>query len=85
MQFPKRVDMSQVDPQQLVNLYLLKEAAARLTALIDYMIFTRGSKDDWNRWAKVTEDDGWSWALVQPYMWKVCTNAPLQIVITQMG
>ncbi|KAJ7346360.1 aryl-alcohol oxidase [Mycena albidolilacea] len=35
-----------------------------------YMVYTRGSKEDFNRWAAVTEDDGWSWDNLLPYMTK---------------
>ena len=35
------------------------------------MAFTRGSKDDFDRWANVTEDEGWSWNSLQPYIRKV--------------
>lgn len=38
---------------------------------INYMAYTRGSKDDWDRWANVTGDDGWSWDSVQPYVRKM--------------
>ncbi|KAI0057917.1 alcohol oxidase [Artomyces pyxidatus] len=33
----------------------------------NYMIWTRGSKDDFNRWAKVTGDQGWSWDALEPF------------------
>jgi choline dehydrogenase len=35
------------------------------------MVYTRGSKEDFDRWAKVTGDDGWSWDNLVPYMKKV--------------
>ncbi|KAF8797579.1 aryl-alcohol oxidase-like protein [Phlegmacium glaucopus] len=38
---------------------------------INFMAFTRGSKDDYNRWAKVTGDQGWSWNSLFPYMLKM--------------
>ncbi|KAJ7866250.1 aryl-alcohol oxidase [Mycena olivaceomarginata] len=37
---------------------------------VNYMVYTRGSKEDFNRWAAVTEDDGWSWDNLLPYMKK---------------
>ena len=64
---------------------MLTEVAAMLIALIDYMAFTRGSKADWDRWAKVTGDDGWTWDSLQPYMRKVRTGVSLQIFITLIG
>ena len=35
------------------------------------MTHTRGSKDDYDRWAQVTDDQGWSWDSLFPYMLKV--------------
>lgn len=40
--------------------------------LIDDMAYTRGSKDDFDRWANVTGDDGWSWNSLFSLMEKVC-------------
>lgn len=34
------------------------------------MVFTRGSRDDWDRWAKIVEDDGLKWDNIMPYMLK---------------
>jgi len=46
--------------------------------IIDYaadgMVFTRGSKDDWDRWAEIVEDDGLKWDNMMPYMLKVCPS-----------
>jgi choline dehydrogenase-like flavoprotein len=41
---------------------------------IDFMAYSRGSKDDFNRWASVTGDAGWSWNNVFPYFLKALTN-----------
>lgn len=41
----------------------------------DIMAYCRGSKDDWDRWASVTGDEGWSWESIQPYMLKVTSAA----------
>ncbi len=35
------------------------------------MFYTRGSSDDYDRFAKVTGDPGWSWDSIQPYIRKV--------------
>ncbi|RPD62467.1 alcohol oxidase [Lentinus tigrinus ALCF2SS1-7] len=35
------------------------------------MIFCRGTKDDWNRFANVSGDDGWSWENLIPFIFKV--------------
>ncbi|ESK84505.1 aryl-alcohol oxidase [Moniliophthora roreri MCA 2997] len=40
------------------------------TSSINCMAYTRGSKGDWDRYAQVTGDSGWSWDEVQPYIRK---------------
>ncbi|KAJ3821676.1 GMC oxidoreductase-domain-containing protein [Lentinula raphanica] len=35
---------------------------------INGMFYTRGSADDFDRFAAVTEDDGWSWDNIQQYL-----------------
>ncbi|KAJ7867956.1 aryl-alcohol oxidase-like protein [Mycena leptocephala] len=40
------------------------------SAHIDGMIYTRGSSDDYNRYARVTGDPGWSWDRLLPYFFK---------------
>ena len=35
------------------------------------MAFTRGSRDDFDRFSKVTGDPGWSWDAMFPFMLKV--------------
>ncbi|KAJ6489556.1 alcohol oxidase [Mycena vitilis] len=37
---------------------------------VNYMAYTRGSKEDYDRWAAVTGDSGWSWDKLVPYMRK---------------
>ncbi|KAJ7708169.1 alcohol oxidase [Mycena rosella] len=37
---------------------------------VNYMVYTRGSKEDFDRFAKVTGDNGWSWDSLIPYMRK---------------
>ena len=39
--------------------------------IIDYMVYNRGGKDDYDRWANYTGDQGWSWDAMQVYMKKV--------------
>ncbi|KAL0581937.1 hypothetical protein V5O48_000167 [Marasmius crinis-equi] len=34
------------------------------------MVYTRGSSEDWDRYARVTEDPGWFWGAIQPYVRK---------------
>ena len=38
---------------------------------LDYMVYSRGSEDDFNRFANLTGDQGWSWNEIQPYILKV--------------
>ena len=35
------------------------------------MDFCRWSRDDYDRWANVTGDDGWTWENLLPYVFKV--------------
>ncbi|KAF7376521.1 Pyranose dehydrogenase [Mycena sanguinolenta] len=35
---------------------------------VNYLAYTRGSKEDYDRWARVTGDEGWSWNRLIPYM-----------------
>ncbi|KAJ7641333.1 aryl-alcohol oxidase precursor [Roridomyces roridus] len=37
---------------------------------INYMLYTRGSSDDWDNYASTTGDSGWSWSNVQKYFRK---------------
>ncbi|KAI0720536.1 alcohol oxidase [Cerioporus squamosus] len=38
---------------------------------INQMVFCRGTRDDYARWAKVTGDEGWSWEKLAPFIRKV--------------
>ncbi|KAH9928887.1 aryl-alcohol oxidase-like protein [Fomitopsis serialis] len=40
------------------------------TSTINLMVWSRGSVDDWNRYANFTNDSGWSWEEMLPYMEK---------------
>ena len=40
-------------------------------SLLDGLAYTRGSSDDYDRYAKLTNDPGWSWSNLQPYFRKV--------------
>ncbi|EKM76439.1 hypothetical protein AGABI1DRAFT_78505 [Agaricus bisporus var. burnettii JB137-S8] len=35
---------------------------------VNGMVFTRGAASDYDRWARVTGDPGWSWDSLQPYI-----------------
>lgn len=38
------------------------------------MFYTRGSFEDYDRYAKVTGDEGWSWRNLQKYIRKVTSK-----------
>ncbi|KAF9002546.1 pyranose dehydrogenase [Cyathus striatus] len=38
------------------------------TSSINGMVYTHGSSDDYNRWAAVTGNDGWSWNQMLPFI-----------------
>ncbi len=40
------------------------------------MAYTRGSSEDYDRYARVTGDEGWGWDELLPYILKVCTFLP---------
>ncbi len=39
--------------------------------VVDYMVFTRGSKDDFDRYASYSGDSGWSWDSMQKFIARV--------------
>jgi choline dehydrogenase len=43
---------------------------------VDGMGYTRGSRDDWDRWAKDTGDDGLSWDEMYPLLLQVGLRFP---------
>lgn len=40
--------------------------------LTDFMAYTRGPQDDYNKYATLVDDSGWSWASLQQYWKRVC-------------
>lgn len=46
--------------------------------LTDFMFYTRGSSDEFDRMARVSGDDGWSWKRIFPYILKVAID-PYQV------
>ncbi|KZV75707.1 GMC oxidoreductase [Peniophora sp. CONT] len=40
------------------------------SSTLNFMVWDRGSRDDYDRWANVTGDDGWGWDKLEPYMRK---------------
>jgi hypothetical protein len=47
--------------------------------LIDNMAYTRGSKDDWDKWANITGDEEMSWDRMFSYMMKVGNYIPYMV------
>ncbi|KAK0224245.1 aryl-alcohol oxidase precursor [Armillaria fumosa] len=40
------------------------------SSAVNYMLYTRGSSQDYDRYAQVTGDPGWGWEALQPYIRK---------------
>ncbi|RDB26725.1 Pyranose dehydrogenase 3 [Hypsizygus marmoreus] len=60
-------------PQQALNGRILDYPRGHLlggTSSINSMFYTRGSSADFDRYAQVTRDPGWSWNNLQPYIRK---------------
>lgn len=68
--FPTREGTCSVAVAQLVSVHRL---SSRLSAenVSDYMVYTRGSTEDFDRYAAVTGDSGWSWENALTYFKKV--------------
>ena len=43
---------------------------------LDFLVYTRGADEEYDRWAELTGDDGWSWNALMPYYFKVRTSIP---------
>ncbi|KAG0152856.1 hypothetical protein PDIDSM_2661 [Penicillium digitatum] len=52
---------------------------------INYMIYVRGSTLDYDDWAELVEDDGWSGESMQQYMRKHQTLEPIDPAITDLS
>lgn len=64
-----RGDLSWADLVQLVGcIYVLVQRTPSSVIYEDGMFYTRGSSDDFNRFADTTGDDGWSWDSIQQYL-----------------
>ncbi|KAI0716165.1 aryl-alcohol-oxidase from pleurotus Eryingii [Cerioporus squamosus] len=67
-------------PQEALNNRSIGYARGKVlggSSSINYMIYTRGASDDWDRYASLTGDDGWKWSNVLNYAKKLenFTNA----------
>ncbi|KAF8645721.1 hypothetical protein AX16_007589 [Volvariella volvacea WC 439] len=40
------------------------------SSAVNYVVYNRGSIDDFARWAEYTGDDGWTWEAMEPYFQK---------------
>lgn len=38
---------------------------------LDFMVYTRGSNDEYDRWAEITKDQSWAWKNLEQYYLKV--------------
>lgn len=45
--------------------------SASYVRFIDEMAYTRGSRDDYDHWASIADDDNLSWNKILPYILKV--------------
>jgi choline dehydrogenase-like flavoprotein len=41
------------------------------TSMLNFLIWTRGSGADWNRWAELVGDDEWNWKKIKQRYLKV--------------
>ncbi|EJF61540.1 aryl-alcohol oxidase-like protein [Dichomitus squalens LYAD-421 SS1] len=57
-------------PQEGLNQRVLPYPRGRVlggSTSINFMAYTRGSNEEFDRWAAITKDDGWSWKNVEIY------------------
>jgi len=45
----------------------------------DYMLYSRGSSGDWDRFANVSGDQGWKWDNMLKYAFKVRTCGAIEL------
>lgn len=57
-------------------MYFFLRVADRLL-YTDLMVWTRSSRDDFDRYASFSGDDSWSWDAVEPYFRKVRSEPQL--------
>ncbi|KIJ36602.1 GMC oxidoreductase, partial [Sphaerobolus stellatus SS14] len=60
-------------PQKGLDNRILGYSRGRIlggSSSVNFMTYTRGSDDDYNRWASLTGDSVWSWKNLQPYYLK---------------
>ena len=54
-----------------ISTYTVSNAPAQHSRPIDGMVYTRGSSDDYDKWAELTGDRRWSWKALWPYILRV--------------
>jgi choline dehydrogenase-like flavoprotein len=65
---------------QSVSTFATCEGTLLINILSDSMAYTRGSSDDYDRFARVSGDPGWSWENVQKYIRMVRDFLDVQVV-----
>ncbi|KAF7798262.1 hypothetical protein EIP86_009479 [Pleurotus ostreatoroseus] len=66
-------------PQAALNNRILPYSRGRVlggSSSVNFMTYTRGSNDDYDRWAELTEDPAWSWANLEQYYLKSSRLVP---------
>ncbi|KAH9886297.1 aryl-alcohol-oxidase from pleurotus Eryingii [Cubamyces lactineus] len=61
-------------PQSALNQRVIQYPRGRVlggSTSINFMIYSRGSEDDFNQYAEVTGDSGYSWSSIEPYFRKL--------------
>ena len=67
MRIPEGMSLVALPPSVSV-FFTFSETITYLTVQQDTLAYNRGSRDDWDRFARVTGDSGWSWDSMEPYM-----------------
>lgn len=49
------------------------------------MVYTRGSNDEYDRWAEITQDQSWAWKNLEKYYLKVLTPLITEWRIAEMA
>jgi choline dehydrogenase-like flavoprotein len=57
---------------KLLLMPLKGSMALILIFVIDCMIYTRGSADDYDKMAEISGEEAWTWENLVPYMKRVC-------------
>lgn len=60
-----------VEAPQSVSSLVFSNSSADIDVKKDGMVYTRGSRDDFDNWGRVTGDPRWSWDALWPYILRV--------------